>query len=176
MSLPLCPRIFRISVTVQPTFITDAYRVSIVAPHMRPHFAYRTGSQDSSVTPHIEMIPRSVEPYKPVRSLQRLFGQRIVLARGATMDYYQVNRSHLLIVHRIRTKHTQHSRSHCNYHFQNRIPKTFTFSHTSFFQFKIHHSKHLILIPTGSLPHRRHFRRRCRYRPMSCCRRTPARN
>ena len=136
MSLPLCPRVFRISVTVQPTFITDAYRVSIVAPHMRPHFAYRTGSQDSSVTPHIEMIPRSVEPYKPVRSLQRLFSQRIVLARGTTMDYYQVNRSHLLKCHRICTKHTQHSRSHCNYHFQNRIPKTFTFSHTSFFQFK----------------------------------------
>lgn len=37
----------------------------------------------------------------------------------------------LLHRHRICPEHAQHCRSHCNHHFQNRIPNTCTFTHSS---------------------------------------------
>lgn len=90
-----CARIFRLSVRIQSTFITNTYRMGIMIPAMCPDLFKRSSPVDFSVPCDIEMIPDVAEP--TMADMVQTTGFRrkgFPLRRSTAMNDNQCDRSH----------------------------------------------------------------------------------
>ena len=81
-----CTGVFRISRSVQSALVTDAYRMLVVALHMRPHKLDGAGVGDGTVTADVVVVADAVEAAAQVVVLQVGHGVGTVLTGGAAMD------------------------------------------------------------------------------------------
>ena len=82
------------TVCVQPAFITNTNRVSIIATGMRTGFINGTEALDASVLTYIIVIACTGEAPAQVVCCQVMFGVATVTAGSGTVDDDEVDKSH----------------------------------------------------------------------------------
>ena len=87
-------RVFGHAPAVEPTLVTDADAVGVVASCMRTNLLQRTGGNYLTVLANVKVIPRTLEAPTTVIRRQIMLGIGAVFPRGRTVNHNQVNVSH----------------------------------------------------------------------------------
>ena len=86
----------RSSFLVEPAFVTDTDRVGIVVAGMSTDHLFRTPDVELSVTGNIVVVATSVPTFGTVHLVELLERYTLVRPRSRTMNYNQINSSHIL--------------------------------------------------------------------------------